>query len=402
MSWHQARLSDISEVVTGSTPSTFNVDYYGGDIPFITPTQLNKEIYVGDSATYVTQAGAKAARLIPKNSVMVCCIGSLGKIGISSRPLITNQQINSLVINENIADPLYVYFYCRTLSNVLENMAPKTTVAIVNKSRFSELTIPLPSLATQKHIARVLEQAYQLRKQAQQMKNELNQLAQSLFLEMFGDPIKNPKGWVKVPISHFVDEFEGGKSVAAAGDESAASKFRVLKISAVTWREFNPSESKPLPEEYQPVSSHFVRKGDLLFSRANTTELVGATSYVFEEYDNLLLPDKLWRFVWKNDVELSPMFIWNLFMDPSFRIELGKLSSGSGGSMKNISKGKLLPFEVIFPPSEMQKSFEKKFLKIRDEILACRRKAAECNAIFESLMQRAFNGELTAPARKAG
>jgi type I restriction enzyme S subunit len=379
-------------------------EYWGGAHYWVTPKDLSSlnSIYIKETPERITDSGLKnsSAEILPIGSVLFSSRAPIGHIAITSTAMCTNQGFKSFIPGKSV-DALYLYFCLKYHTPELQALGNGATFKEVSKRVVEEYKISLPPLATQQHIARVLEQADQLRKQAQQMESELNQLAQALFLEMFGDPIKNPKGWVKVPISHFVEEFEGGKSVAAAGDESVTSKFRVLKISAVTWREFNPSESKPLPEDYQPEPSHFVRKGDLLFSRANTTELVGATSYVFEEYDNLLLPDKLWRFVWKNDVELSPMFIWNLFMDPSFRIELGKLSSGSGGSMKNISKGKLLPFEVIFPPGEMQKSFEKKFLKIRDEILACRRKAAECDAMFDSLMQRAFNGELTAPERKA-
>ena len=304
--------------------------------------------------------------------------------------------------NERL-DPLYLYYWVQT-PDFVSDMVRKATGAnypAVTDRVVKTSPIPLPLLATQKHIARVLEQAGQLRKQAQQMESELNQLAQALFLEMFGDPVKNPKGCNKVPVSHFVSEFEGGKSIAAAGDETEESQYRILKISAVTWRDFNPLESKPLPDDYQPESAHFVRKGDLLFSRANTTELVGATSYVFDDYENLLLPDKLWRFVWQEDVKVSPMFIWNLFMNPGIRIELGKLSSGSGGSMKNISKGRLFPFEVIFPPYEAQQSFERKFLEMRNREQVCRKQVKEFDAMFNALMQRAFNGELTAPERKA-
>jgi len=402
VSWQTCPLGDLVDIKGGGTPSRAIDAYWSGGIPWATVKDFKGSVIL-ETEESISELGAKksATNIISKGTIIIPTRMALGKVAIAGKDVAINQDLKALALKHNHAITTdFLFWFLRNSEEEFDRAGKGATVKGITVEFLKNVQVPLPPLATQKHIARVLEQADQLRKQAQQMESELNQLAQSLFLEMFGAPVKNPKGWVKVPISHFVEVFEGGKSVAAAGDESTASKFRVLKISAVTWREFNPSESKPLPEEYQPETSHFVRKGDLLFSRANTTELVGATSYVFEDYDNLLLPDKLWRFVWKKDVELSSMFIWNLFMDPSFRIELGKLSSGSGGSMKNISKGKLLPFEVIFPPSEMQKSFEKKFLKIRDEILACRRKAAECNAIFESLMQRAFNGELTAPERK--
>lgn len=255
--------------------------------------------------------------------------------------------------------------------------------------------IPLPLLDTQRHIAKVLEQADRLRRQAQQMEAELERLAQALFVEMFGDPVANPKAWSKVSVSHFVEEFEGGKSLVGAGEDQGVTGYRVLKISAVTWGEFNPAESKPLPNDYQPDKTHFVRKFDLLFSRANTTELVGATSYVFDEHENLLLPDKLWRFVWRKEVSVSPIFVWLLFMNRGIRVELGKLSSGSGGSMKNISKAKLMSFKVIFPPVALQREFERKYLKLREALAVCRSESAEHERMFEALMQRAFKGELT-------
>ncbi|WP_220778137.1 restriction endonuclease subunit S, partial [Shewanella hafniensis] len=89
------------------------------------------------------------------------------------------------------------------------DMAPKTTVAIVNKTRFSALKIPLPPLETQKQIAAVLEKADQLRKDCQKMEQELNSLAQSVFIEMFGDPVTNPKGWIKRELSEMLSVKHG-------------------------------------------------------------------------------------------------------------------------------------------------------------------------------------------------
>lgn len=268
----------------------------------------------------------------------------------------------------------------------------------LSKTDASRIPLPLPPLETQKQIAAVLEKADQLRKDCQQMEQELNSLAQSVFIDMFGDPVTNPKGWEVKPLSSIVEDFEGGKSLVAADDESTLYKNKVLKISSVTSGEFKPEEVKPLPNEYEPPVEHFVKKDDLLFSRANTTELVGATTMLFEDYENLLLPDKLWRFVWEDKEAVSPVFIWRLLCDVGMRREISKLSSGSGGSMKNISKGKLKTLPIILPKLELQKKFEKVYMKLRKELAD----NAECSFLseqaFNSLMQRAFKGELNLTA----
>ena len=102
MNWPLVFLSSIAEVVTGNTPSKSDETYFGGEIPFVTPAELGFG-YVESAKQTLTESGAKVSRLIPENSVMVCCIGSLGKVGISSVPVVTNQQINSLVVNEAVA-----------------------------------------------------------------------------------------------------------------------------------------------------------------------------------------------------------------------------------------------------------------------------------------------------------
>ncbi|MEZ8294954.1 restriction endonuclease subunit S [Vibrio splendidus] len=393
MSWPLVSLSSIAEVVTGNTPSKADESFFGGDIPFVSPSELDLG-YVSSSKQTLTAKGASVSRLIPADSVMVCCIGSLGKVGISSIPVVTNQQINSLVVNHEVAYPLYVYYFCKTLKNTLNDMAPKTTVAIVNKTKFSALKIPLPPLETQKKIAAVLEKADQLRKDCQQMEQELNSLAQSVFIDMFGDPVTNPKGWDKAPLSAIIEEFLGGKSLVAADNQNTEYKNRVLKISAVTSGEFKSKESKPLPNDYEPQVEHFVKTGDLLFSRANTTELVGATTMVFDQHTGLVLPDKLWRFVWKDEKSLSPVFIWQQLCEAGVRKEISKLSSGSGGSMKNISKGKLNTLQIVLPPLELQQKFERIYLKLRVELSNNQQQAKFAVQAFNSLMQKAFKGEL--------
>lgn len=396
MSWQQARLSDISEVVTGSTPSTFNIDYYGGDIPFITPTQLNKETYVGDSETYVTQAGAKAARLIPENSVMVCCIGSLGKVGISSRPLITNQQINSLVINGNIADPLYVYFYCKTLSNVLVNMAPKTTVAIVNKSRFSELTIPLPPLATQKHIARVLEQADQLRKQAQQMERELNQLSQSLFLEMFGDYRKQSDDRF-VPLTTVADVVSG----VAKGSDLKGKQTRVvpyIRVANVQDGFLNLSEIKEIEATERDIEKYVLQPGDILMTEGGDFDKLGRGAMWSGEVTECIHQNHIFRVRFSNEYE--PKFFEYYLRSSKVKLYFLRCAKQTT-NLASINMTQLKALPIPKEDRKKQEQFVVALELIEKQIKTVKTKGEYLEQAFKALMQRAFNGELTAPDRKA-
>jgi type I restriction enzyme S subunit len=210
VSWSLIQLKELGDIQTGSTPSTTDEGFFGGDIPFVTPGDLDQMASIQSAARSLTQAGADQSRLLPENAVLVCCIGSLGKVGIAGRPLVTNQQINAIVFYPDRIFPRYGFFACRRLKRVLETLAPATTVPIVNKTRFSELRIPVPPLPEQRRIAAILDQADTLRTQRRAALAQLDSLTQSLFLEVFGDPVTNPKGWPFVSLTDICHCYSGG------------------------------------------------------------------------------------------------------------------------------------------------------------------------------------------------
>ena len=124
------KLGDIAEIITGSTPSkTLEAYWQNGCIPFITPAELSEYVeFAREPEDYITHEGLEKARLIPKNAVLVCCIGSLGKLGIAPRELVTNQQINSVVFDEK---KVYYRYGAYALSRVkpeMERLSAATTV----------------------------------------------------------------------------------------------------------------------------------------------------------------------------------------------------------------------------------------------------------------------------------
>ncbi|MGW6870975.1 restriction endonuclease subunit S [Streptomyces xanthophaeus] len=255
---------------------------------------------------------------------------------------------------------------------------------------FLALPVPLPPLEEQQRIAAILDRVDALRAKRREAITLLDDLGQSIFLSMFGDPAANSRNWPQGTVSDLVAGFESGKSVAPGSDE--ASQFRVLKVSAVTSGEFRGQESKPLPAQYRVPPNHLARKGDLLFSRANTEELIGAVALVEEEPGTLALPDKLWRFVWPREGNSFPLYVRHLFRQEEFRRQIRERSSGTSGSMKNIAQSNVLGIPCGIPPEELQRSFSERIQRIDRMRSAHRAHLAALDELFASLQHRAFSG----------
>jgi type I restriction enzyme S subunit len=291
---------------------------------------------------------------------------------------------------------LYRWFSSTRLQTLVRSFGRQTTnISNLDLKRCRDLEVPLPPLPEQRRIAAILDQADALRAKRRAALAKLDSLTQSIFIEMFGDPVTNDREWPVVNVSDFVAGFETGKSLVAAGEDDQTSKFRVLKISAVTSLEFKPEHSKALPFDYEPPESHFVRRGDLLFSRANTAELIGATALVDETPLNLMLPDKLWRFVWYKAPRATPRFVQHLFRQAEFRFEIAQRASGTSGSMKNISQEKVFSVRVGLPPLALQDTFATRVQAVESLKATQRAALAELDALFASLQHRAFAGQLS-------
>lgn len=370
--------------------------YEGGTIPWIKSGELRESV-INAAEEHVTNAALKESsiKLVPAGAILLAMYGAtVGRLGILGIEATTNQAVCHIIPDPKIAVTRYVYHALSSQVPSLISMGVGGAQPNINQGIIKSLAIPLPTKPEQRRIAAILDQADALRAKRRETLAQLDSLTQSIFIEMFGDPVANDRVWPFVAVSDFVAGFESGKSIVADDEDESESPFRVLKISAVTSLEYKPEHSKAVPSDYIPPASHIVRKGDLLFSRANTTELIGATAYVNETPDNLLLPDKLWRFVWFEKPRAAPLYVRHLFQQVKFRQEIGQRASGTSGSMQNISQPKVLSIRVGNPPLALQQTFATRIQSV--EALKITHKAAlqELDRLFASLQHRAFSGEL--------
>ena len=153
--WDHKTIAEIGRVVTGSTPSTSNHAFWNGAIPFVTPTDLGRSKRVSTTGRHVSEEGLARVREIPPGSVMVTCIGTIGKVGIAVERCCTNQQINSVISDDDILSE-FLYYALSFASSQLVGLAGMTAVPIVTKSKFLTCGVLVPPLAEQEQIVHVL------------------------------------------------------------------------------------------------------------------------------------------------------------------------------------------------------------------------------------------------------
>jgi type I restriction enzyme S subunit len=264
---------------------------------------------------------------------------------------------------------------------------PNISQGIIRDTR-----IPLPPLPEQRRIAAILDEADALRRKRREALTLLDDLLRATFVEMFGDPVTNPRGWPEGSLAEVLDDIQSGWSPNCEGRPARADEWGVLKLGAVTTGRFI-EDHKALPSGVEPAPELEVRTGDLLFTRKNTPDLVAAVAYVRRVRPRLMIPDLVFRLRLRGPA-VHPAYLWQCLMHPAKRGQVQALAAGSSGSMPGVSKAKLLTVRIPLPSRRAQLAFCE-WLDGHDESReAMVVHLGETEALFSSLLHRAFTGTL--------
>ncbi|MDA3433852.1 MULTISPECIES: restriction endonuclease subunit S [Acinetobacter calcoaceticus/baumannii complex] len=383
--WKVAQFKDVAQIYTGKTPSTANPEYYGNSIPFVSPADLNNSI-LNTSKNYLSVLGADQVCRVPKDTVLVSCIGYLGKVAIVNQEVCFNQQLNALVFDKNKIFPKYGFYYAQTIGAQLEKLSSSTTVPIVNKSRFSTIEIKYPDIDEQRRIASILDKADDIRQKRQQAIAKLDELLQATFIDMFGDPIKNEKGWTIGTIGDMLESVKYGSSDKAELEGDVP----ILRMNNITYSgEMNLKDLKYIKQE-QADEKYLVRQGDILFNRTNSKELVGKTA-VYYGPEPMAYAGYLVR--GRTLPEHVPEYISG-FLNSSWGKSTLQSMCKSIIGMANINAKEFQSIRLPIPPSELQLQFKKKVYAIRELKLKLEIQLHQYDELFNALQQKAFNGTL--------
>ena len=364
----------------------------GGEIPFVTPAQLGFQPPITTADEYVTSEGADHGRLLPEGAVLVCCIGSLGKTGTAGVPLISYQQINAIIFDPIQVDARYGYHAARSLTPLLEHFAPSTTVKIVKKSAFAEFQIPLPPLAEQKRIAGILDAADALRAKRREALGQLDTLLQSTFLDMFGDPVTNTKGWEVKPLNELLRE----KSTNGAyypKDAYSSVGTRMVHMANAFYGVVNPNEVKRVDAPLADIEKYGLLPTDILVSRRSLNYEGSAKPCLIPETDEPLIFESSLIRVRPDRERVLTIYLFHYLLNDRARAKY-VFPLVTRSTISGISQSNLMKVKVVLPPLDLQLRFAAVVESIEQQQVSQRAHLAELDTLFASLQSRAFRGDL--------
>ncbi|MBG9566162.1 restriction endonuclease subunit S [Paenibacillus cisolokensis] len=283
----------------------------------------------------------------------------------------------------------YIAKFLRSKSLFLRENCTGATIPHIQKKVLEDIEVPLPSFEQQKEIAYILDKAEAIIDKRKQAIAKLDELVQAVFLDMFGDPATNQKGYPKGTIKDLIIEANYGTSKKA---NEGTGQFPYLRMNNITYQGYmDYSNLKYIDLDDKEQEKYLVQKGDLLFNRTNSKELVGKTA-VFDSDEKMAIAGYIVR-VRTNDIG-NPYFISGYLNSKHGKKVLQEMCKNIIG-MANINAQELQNIAILIPPRELQDSYERKFKAILEEKKKHLAQLQQLETNFQALLQKAFKGELT-------
>ena len=375
------RLGDITHILSGFA---FPSEGFGdsGDLPLI----RIRDVVPGRSETWFSGDYDKSY-LIVTGDILIGMDGEFNRARWKDGPALLNQRVCKIKSSSNRLDDGYLYWFLPRALKKIEDATPFVTVKHLSAKQLREVVIPLPPVTEQRRIAAILDQADSLRTKRRAALAMLDTLAQSIFVEMFGDPSINHKKW---PIRTIADLLESA-SYGTSEKSLSEGEFPVLRMNNITatgQMDLTNLKYMDLTPDQHP--RYLVRTGDVLFNRTNSAELVGKTAIYRGQkpmaYAGYLIRLRVNRV---NNPEYLAGFLNSRYAKRMLR---GMCKSIIG--MANINATEVQSMKIACPPLEVQRAYANQIGALEHVRSTLDSALNAHEALFLSLQYRAFRGEL--------
>ena len=387
--WDVKRLSDLAQIETGSTPPTFDKANYGSDFLFVSPSDLGRSVYITDTNKKLSEKGFSLSRRFPKHSVLFTCIGStIGKTGIASIELTSNQQINAVFPSDSL-DYLYTYYVLTYYSPKIKVLAGEQAVPQINKSQFKSTQIPLPpTKAEQTAIATALSDADALIRSLEKLIAKKHLIKQGAMQEL----LKPKEGWVVKKLGEVGEITGSGVDKKINPDElpiRLVNYMDVFKKDFIYSEHLNHWVTAP-PEKAYRCS---VKKGDIFFTPSSEMRWDIAISAIsMEDIPDAAYSYHLVRLRLNEEWDLN--FRAYIFKVKDFLNQAETICEGSGKRYV-ISLSKFREMTICYPiKKDEQARIGSILYDIDAEIAALELKLEKYKQIKQGMMQNLLTGKI--------
>ena len=350
------KISDIGEVVGGGTPSTANSDFWGGDIPWISPKDLTgyKSVYISHGENFLTKTGLKSGtKLLPKDTVLFSSRAPIGYVAIASNPICTNQGFKSIICNKEIINPLFLYYYIKGNLDYIKLFGTGATFPEISGAAMRKIKVQIPSIPTQQKIASILSAYDRLIENNTRRIRLLEQMAENLYKEWFvrfrfpeheNVEMVNglPKGWKTIHIKELAQLKSGYafKSEWFIEEGEAVAKIKDIGNILMDTSNFSYVDK----ENCIKAKKFLLTTGDLTIALTGAT--IGKISIVPKHKGNIYTNQRLGKFfLGDNPMEKLPL-LYCLFTQESMVSNIVNLSNSSS-AQPNISPEQIEKIKIL-------------------------------------------------------
>ena len=387
--WKQCTIADLGDVVTGKTPSTKITEFWDGAVHFVTPKDIQGLKHITDTERRITDEGLQKVKgsVLPPRAVCVSCIGNIGYTGMTTQRCVSNQQINSIIVNSD-NDPDFVYYLMKSLWPFFKNYeGQSTTLSILNKTQFSKIAVTVPDEATQKRIAAALSALDEKIAANTQINDNLLALATALFEKAIAE---NAPGLVMKSIGDIAD-VKGGKRLPKGGNlQTVPNDHPYIRV-----RDLNNECVVQLSSDFEYVDAvtqksiarYIVHTSDVIVSIVGT---IGLTALVHESLDTANLTENCVKIT--NLKEVSPEYLL-LFL----RSTTGQnaIRQGTVGAVQ--AKLPIKNIQAITIPTIPETQRRELYPQLKTLFLAISARLSENASLMQtrdSLLPRLMSGEI--------
>ena len=392
------KISDIGEVVGGGTPSTANSDFWGGDIPWISPKDLTgyKSVYISHGESFLNKTGLKSGtKLLPKDTVLFSSRAPIGYVAIASNPICTNQGFKSIICNKEIINPLFLYYYIKGNLDYIKLFGTGATFPEISGAAMRKIKVQIPSLPTQQKIASILSTYDRLIENNTRRIRLLEQMAENLYKEWFvrfrfpeHEKVEMvnglPKGWKIKKVSNVCETMGGGTPTTTnpaywggdikwvtPSDITSKNSLALLKVKGrITEEGLKKSSAKLLP----PYTILMTSRASIGFFGICPDSVCTNQGFIS------IIPNK----------ETFRMYLLYTFKSRKEEI----ISNANGSTFLEISKGRFRKMKVLVPPEDILDSFEKKTLLMFKVVLHLEYQNQLLTRQRDLLLPRLMSGKL--------